>query len=98
MGKRLARIRSGPLYVQADGEVISLVAEAEVSPASYDISQKSNSAKAMRPVAVYVIDKKGVRRMAVRSGRSSSLPAQLLGILIMPLQYALLKWWKKSRA
>ena len=98
MGKRLARIRSGPLYIQAGGEVISLVAEAEVSPAGYDISHKPKSAGTMHTVAVYVIDKNGVRRMAVRTGNSIPFAAILIRIGLMPLQYALFEWWKRHRA
>ncbi len=97
MRKRPAHIRSGPLYVQAGGEVISLVAEAEIRAVKYDISHKAGSAEMTRPVAVYVIDKQGVRRLAVRSGSSIPRPALLLGIVLMPLQYVLFEW-RKSRA
>jgi len=90
-------MRSGPFYVQVGGEVISLVAEAEIMPLKYDISHKTRFAEVLRPVAVYVIDKKGVRRMAVGSGKPISLPALLLGIVLMPLQYVLFEWRRKSR-
>ena len=97
MRKEPSPIRSGPLYIQAGRDLISLVVEAILSPVSYDISHKPKSARVLYPAAVYVIDKKGVRRLAVRPGKSIRLPALFLGTLLMPLQYLLFEWWRRRR-
>ena len=58
-------VRSGPIYVETNNGITTLVKEG-YAPA--------NSAGEVQPIAVYVIDAKGVRRVAlVRSNRKRLL-------------------------
>ena len=58
-------VRSGPIYVETNNGVVTLVKEGS-APAS--------SAGEVQPIAVYVIDAKGVRRVSlVRSNRKRLL-------------------------
>ena len=93
--RRAIKVRSAPVYVAFEGEVVSLVLEGEMPAGEEHAGQEGGKA---RTTAVYLIDGHGVRKLSdqPRQGRVALLAVAALAIC---LQYALIRviGWAKSR-
>ena len=87
MPKRSRKVRSAPLYVQAGSEILSLVSEVGVSEAGAENKPTAE----VRPLAVHVIDGRGVHSIPAYSINLARILRLLFFALLAPLQYAFFK-------
>src|SRR5688572_12257520 len=90
MVKRPLKMRSAPLYIQADGETISIVSEVVVfGPGSKP--PVGTPTYEVIPRAIHVIDNTGVHSIPVYPANRARILRLSFVLLIAPLQYALFK-------
>jgi hypothetical protein len=86
--RRVVRERGSPIYVRGDSGVIALVPEVGVHDARMS-RMAGLRLRVLNPLAVYVIDGAGVRRIAFGRVRVRRLALLLLALVAAPLQYLL---------
>lgn len=94
MGRRL--VRGTPIYVANQGERIAIVPEVAISRKAQKRKRMRYRVVQLEPEAVYLVDKAGVRRVAVGMPGPRRARLVVMAFLAAPVLSMLVRWRSRN--